>query len=989
MLALQTTDETPLVASVTLAPDFDGYLFAIMMDSSWNETLCPLMRPPTALARRRANAMPMSHGLCVFLLIDSQVARVIGARTSVREKRNSCASSPQVRMTTRTCYSPLLDTRAQSSISKCAMFDSRLCLFTLLTQAGCKLEVNDSMAQLWLPEKWTLDLDLVGSTLWLELWDPRPFVRGANMWICLVSHGNSSRSRWETVSEAGGVVIKGSRTGTGETGRLRIDPKLLVVDEIEAEQDTVQVRVCKGPVLPIADQVMKPNLSFRDWCVLCIAGKHQIGRIRESPILQQRYRGVNSVAVPQTSWPCWISCIILWCLTRAVLWQGTSKPLCASGYDIHGFLGSQEDLFANRWEPASGAPAQAIKIARNDATPRYSSSSLGAVARSNRSVEGEIRCMRIALEKSADKSFGIEDNILVWLCRHAGWLITRIHVQTDGFTPYQRLKGKPWSGEQVYVPPCQAVIDGLDRWPGLARLVVATRTWQSQQMDAQWSCTGRYDGFFSVNDGRLGPWHGSRWLLGSRNHWAGWHQAETTAHHMGNAATVRIADKLSELRGRWWSSLGKLSSPDLDKEEARELRALAGELGRLSGEVGAAEVDADASTATHPHPVREPETTITTATQVTQSSVPTVPATQSPSTDAPMETFQTTTEPRHDLDVRMAERHPKRRRELDDVEMTAVLAQPASERTYEVCALLVRTDIADNNYIEGGLVNENTERWQPRGQLSAQPCESWLVAARAAQERHDRVWTQVRSTPSWWPSPWGTWLWDWADGRSRNVWHRCTRRRMRQASEGQVAQWLENERNEISLGRSAVQLGKKWWCDTGPHRLQVSKASSFARCLAGWECSVAFYHSPLDEEIVVMDSCGKIDRTWTAREKQAWHWKCCHRGACCDAAPFAEVVVAPMSFYRKGIDVAMIVHGDDFFAEGRAEALLQVNEYQKNKFRINLVSLAGPGHWKEVQFETGLVMRGMSTSRVLNEARLYRAVRYIAEVPGVDWLFRW
>ena len=67
--AMQTTDETPPVASVTLAPDFDGYLFATTMDSCWNETLHPLTRPPTAQARRRANATPMSHGLSVLLLI--------------------------------------------------------------------------------------------------------------------------------------------------------------------------------------------------------------------------------------------------------------------------------------------------------------------------------------------------------------------------------------------------------------------------------------------------------------------------------------------------------------------------------------------------------------------------------------------------------------------------------------------------------------------------------------------------------------------------------------------------------------------------------------------------------------------------------------------------------------------------------------------------------------------------------------------------------
>ena len=41
------------------------------------------------------------------------------------------------------------------------------------------------------------------------------------------------------------------------------------------------------------------------------------------------------------------------------------------------------------------------------------------------------------------------------------------------------------------------------------------------------------------------------------------------------------------------------------------------------------------------------------------------------------------------------------------------------------------------------------------------------------------------------------------------------------------------------------------------------------------------------------------------------------------AAPFTEVVIAPMCFQNKGIDLAMIsVHGDDFFTEGRAEALL-------------------------------------------------------------------
>ena len=83
-----------------------------------------------------------------------------------------------------------------------------------------------------------------------------------------------------------------------------------------------------------------------------------------------------------------------------------------------------------------------------------------------------------------------------------------------------------------------------------------------------------------------------------------------------------------------------------------------------------------------------------------------------------MEASGKTTEPGRDLDVRMAERQPKRRSKLDDVEMTTVLAQLGSERTLEVCGLLVHTDIADNNCIEEGL------QWQLCGHLSAQRCES-------------------------------------------------------------------------------------------------------------------------------------------------------------------------------------------------------------------------------------------------------------------------
>ena len=149
-------------------------------------------------------------------------------------------------------------------------------------------------------------------------------------------------------------------------------------------------------------------------------------------------------------------------------------------------------------------------------------------------------------------------------------------------------------------------------------------------------------------------------------------------------------------------------------------------------------------------------------------------------------------------------------------------------------------------------------------------------------------------------------------------------------------------------------------------RLLVGQTSSFGhkvgqetRCLAGWDCSVAFYHAPVDEDIVV------VPRKGLCPEGFGWELR---RGMNCtqkasfafgsvvieelvvmSAVPFAEVVVAPMYFASKRIDLAMIVHGDDFFAEGRAEALLQADEHLQNKFQISLVSLAGSWHEKDVK----------------------------------------
>ncbi len=99
--------------------------------------------------------------------------------------------------------------------------------------------------------------------------------------------------------------------------------------------------------------------------------------------------------------------------------------------------------------------------------------SLGAVERSNRTAEGQIRTMRSATEERLKENLTIDHPIMTFMIRHAAWQVIRFHVQTDGKTPFERLKRKMYLGdvvefaEMVYVKDPALKQDKLDdRWLG-------------------------------------------------------------------------------------------------------------------------------------------------------------------------------------------------------------------------------------------------------------------------------------------------------------------------------------------------------------------------------------------------------------------------------------------------------------------------------------------------------------------------------------------
>merc|ERR1712194_82469 len=268
-------------------------------------------------------------------------------------------------------------------------------------------------------------------------------------------------------------------------------------------------------------------------------------------------------------------------------------------------------------------------------------------------------------------------------------------------------------------------------------------------------------------------------------------------------------------------------------------------------------------------------------------------------------------------------------------------------------------------------------------------------------------------------------------------------------------------------------------------RLFVSKAATatnqegrHTKCIAVWDCSVAFFHASITEPIYVRPGDGLAPRGWVWKLRRAMN------GTRPASKAFGDLVrqhvkeyglravpSAAMVFHDEDRDVSLLVHGDDFFCVAERRDIEEFGALLENRFRINLIGLIGPGckdkelkilkrtvsfqehvgytwvndakHVEEllenmsltgckptltpgtkdtvknlpdaedeldekdakffqscagklmyhslddprVQFETGMVMSGMEKPRVMDKARLWRVVRYLAGVPRVEWRF--
>ena len=149
-------------------------------------------------------------------------------------------------------------------------------------------------------------------------------------------------------------------------------------------------RVRKGPVLPTADQVVRNTMRRTSHSVIgvCLVsqGNHQTGHIRESHIPQQRYRCVNWTIFflnRRGDTDILTALNFLHCPSGASLVQcwdkGPADHVVQAATTFMDFLGLEKICLRTDGEPASGAPAQAIKMPRNNETQLETTPQLGAV----------------------------------------------------------------------------------------------------------------------------------------------------------------------------------------------------------------------------------------------------------------------------------------------------------------------------------------------------------------------------------------------------------------------------------------------------------------------------------------------------------------------------------------------------------------------------------------------------------------------------------
>ena len=137
-----------------------------------------------------------------------------------------------------------------------------------------------------------------------------------------------------------------------------------------------------------------------------------------------------------------------------LLGEGNGPSACEGSIELSGlkFTGRTRLIIMSDQENAVKNLVDMVRDSRTHETavintPKGSSASAGGIERANFEVEKLIRTLRSRFEENYGESVGLGHKMLPFLVRHCAWLITLYQVESDGKTPFERLRGRTYQGQ--------------------------------------------------------------------------------------------------------------------------------------------------------------------------------------------------------------------------------------------------------------------------------------------------------------------------------------------------------------------------------------------------------------------------------------------------------------------------------------------------------------------------------------------------------------
>ena len=757
----------------------------------------------------------------------------------------------------------------------------------------------------------------------------------------------------------------------------------LVAGELGERARPVRAKRLPGePDLETRLQHELTHLPPRDWCEFCVAGrgkddshtrrKAEPGRI---PEVQIDYMFVGRRGEPKT----------------VSIAHGVDSELgyhvavrCDKGpvdYVVKAFceflkeIGRARVVLRTDGEPAVKALAEAVAAERAEletlleTTSVKSSQSIGVVEAGNYQLAAQIRVLKADAEAALGITLDVDHPMVAWLIRHSAWLLNRFAIGKDGYTAFERSRGRSFKGEMaklfemvLYRPHDVGLHKFEDRvevgmWLGKTtksddhliflkqgQAVVRARTLKRRTPGRRW------DKEYALAM-RCVPWQmkmpepklpaGPAGPREIPKRYITWKYVQKYGGTPGcRACSVDSTNHSKECRARFEAIFEK---------ETQEADAARIQAERKKQEEQLA-VQAEEREAQSP-PVAGPDVEMS-AFPAASSSAATVPALEG----------QGSTASSFGRDVRMkATTRSAAEAALEDAVMdTSEDHIPDSKKARMLAGLSVCVLYT----VEGG----------DSAEISAVVSKQILVDQSIIDEYMSRPVQIVEPTCEVYGIKSGTKL----DpklvrlGRQKEMnsmfkHHVIELVRNRDAIDGKhiKGDWVEdmkgdNVRSRFVAKEVAYERRFDVTQSTPPvkfFRVLLSLAATRipgarARLVGIWDISVAFFHAPMegriyvhpqDRSLVPEGCCWLLRRALYGTRMASQLWGKLVTQVLL-AAKFEEVMVMPMVFVKADQDILVGIHGDDFGAVSDWEGLSFLNTVLKDNFEAKWESVIGPGH---------------------------------------------